>query len=154
MKYYYDYKSPVGELTIIGNEEHLLEVTFKKDTPYQKKITPVIKETIKQLDEYFNGTRKTFNIPYQITGTPFRLLVWSKLTSIPYGKTINYQELACMVDNPKASRAVGNANKANPLLIIIPCHRVIKKDNTIGGYAGTKSNLKERLLRGEGYDLT
>ena len=89
-----------------------------------------------ELDEYFLGTRKTFSVPVMLEGTVFRERVWAELAKIPYGVTISYGELARRVGNNKASRAVGSANGCNPISIIIPCHRVIASDNTLGGYGG------------------
>ena len=98
----------------------------------------------RQLREYFAGKRAEFDLPLAPTGTAFQLSVWRQLQEIPYGETISYGELARRVGNPKASRAVGSANGANPLPIVIPCHRVIAGDGTLGGFGGglpTKQTL-------------
>jgi len=154
--YSYTKKFPlVGKLTLIGDEDYLYGITWNHDQDYEVKLTKVLEQTIKELEEYFSGNRTKFSVPYKVnTGTEFQKEVWHQLNQIPYGTAINYQELAKRVGKPKASRAVGNANRANPIAIIIPCHRVIRKDKTLGGYAGTKTDLKENLLKGEGYDLT
>ena len=93
-------------------------------------------DVIRQLDEYFAGTRRDFDIPLHPTGTPFQLKVWEQLRAIPYGETISYGALARRVANPNASRAVGLANGRNPIAIIVPCHRVIGADGSLTGYGG------------------
>ena len=101
-------------------------------------------ETIRQLCEYFAVKRTDFDLPLAPEGTTFQRAVWRQLQEIPYGETISYGELARRVGNPKASRAVGSANGANPLPIVIPCHRVIAGDGTLGGFGGglpTKQTL-------------
>ena len=144
----------VGELTLIADDHYLYKITFGQDQTYESKKNQVIALAIRELDDYFSGNLKTFTVPYRLFGTSFQKAAWNQLKLIPYGRAINYQELATKIGRPGASRAVGNANRANPLPIIIPCHRVIRKNNTLGGYAGTKTDIKQRLLRGEGYDFT
>ncbi|MDR3020476.1 MAG: methylated-DNA--[protein]-cysteine S-methyltransferase [Treponema sp.] len=119
--------------------------TVKKQDGYNNKETPLIKETAKQLDEYFSKKRKNFDIPLLLRGTKFQMKVWNTLKEIPYGETRSYKELAEMTGNPKASRAVGMANNRNPLPIIIPCHRIIGSDGSLTGYAGGLE-LKQKLL--------
>ena len=132
-EYYY---SPVGILEIKASNKALISVNLKKDyKAFTSSNNPVIKETIKQLSEYFEGKRRTFDIPLSPEGTEFQKKVWKELLCIPYGKTISYANLAEAVGNPKASRAVGSANGKNPIPIIIPCHRVIASDKGLGGYA-------------------
>jgi methylated-DNA-[protein]-cysteine S-methyltransferase len=96
----------------------------------------VIDETVKQLDEYFVGRRLSFTVPMALAGTPFQLSVWQQLKSIHFGETITYKNLAEIVGNPKAIRAVANASGANALSILIPCHRVIGSNGQLTGYAG------------------
>ncbi|RAS81583.1 methylated-DNA--[protein]-cysteine S-methyltransferase [Priestia endophytica] len=104
-----------------------------------------------QLEEYFKGERQTFNLPLCIEkGTLFQREVWNALSKIPYGSVWSYSDIAAEVQCPKAVRAVGGANRANPLPIIIPCHRVIGKDASLTGYAGNKIHQKELLLIVEG----
>jgi methylated-DNA-[protein]-cysteine S-methyltransferase len=112
---------------------------------YEKRETPLIKKAAEQLGEYFEGGRKSFNLPLSLHGTDFQIKVWNALQNIPYGKTLSYGELAAITGNPKASRAVGMANNRNPIPIIIPCHRVIGKDGSLTGYAGGLE-LKRQLL--------
>ncbi|MDR2964184.1 MAG: methylated-DNA--[protein]-cysteine S-methyltransferase [Treponema sp.] len=116
---------------------------FVKNTAANE--TPLIKKTVQQLDEYFSKKRKTFNLPLSLNGTEFQLKVWNTLQKIPYGETCSYGELAKMIGNPKASRAVGMANNKNPVVIIIPCHRVIGADGSLTGYAGGL-DIKKILL--------
>ena len=99
----------------------------------------------KQLDEYFLGKRTIFNIKINPKGTDFQKLVWSELQNIPYGETKSYSEIATVAGNKNAQRAVGNACNKNPIMIIIPCHRVVSKSNNIGGYAYGRS-IKQKLL--------
>ena len=105
-----------------------------------------------QLDEYFAGTRRTFDLRLAPRGTAFQLRVWNALRAIPYGSVCNYGDLARAIGQPGASRAVGQANGRNPLPIVIPCHRVIASDGSIGGYSGGLA-IKHRLLALEGVEL-
>ncbi len=107
--------------------------------------TPLLAEGKRQLAEYFAGTRKTFDLPLRPEGTAFRQKTWQVLTDIPYGATITYGQLAVGVGNPKAVRAVGQANHHNPLPILIPCHRVVGADGSLTGYGGGVE-LKKLLL--------
>jgi methylated-DNA-[protein]-cysteine S-methyltransferase len=102
------------------------------------------------MKEYFSGYRTKFELPLEQVGTKFQLDVWNQLSEIPFGVTKSYQEIAEAIGRPKAVRAVGQANKANKLPIIIPCHRVIGKNQTLTGYAGTRTEIKDLLLRLEG----
>lgn len=95
---------------------------------------PLLLEACRQLDEYFSRQRKTFQLPTKQTGTPFQQQVWQVLESIPYGQTRSYQDIARAIGNPKAMRAVGQANNRNKILILVPCHRVIQKDGQLGGF--------------------
>jgi methylated-DNA-[protein]-cysteine S-methyltransferase len=105
-----------------------------------------------QLDEYFAGTRRTFDLPIAPRGTAFQLRVWNALRAIPYGSVCNYGDIARAIGQPGASRAVGQANGRNPLPIVVPCHRVIASDGSIGGYSGGLA-IKHRLLALEGVEL-
>ncbi len=111
--------------------------------------TPLLAEGKRQLLEYFAGERREFDLPLSPRGTPFREGVWKALLDIPYGKTGTYRELAAAIGNPKAVRAVGQANHFNPIPIIIPCHRVIGADGSLTGYGGG-TELKRQLLELEG----
>lgn len=143
MRYCY-WDSPVGPLLLAGDDTALRVIGFPKDGKPQKPeagwvestARGVLAEAVKQLREYFVGQRTEFDLPLVPEGTPFQRSVWKCLSEIPYGETISYAELAKRVGNPKAARAVGSANGKNPLPIVIPCHRVIAADGTLGGFGG------------------
>jgi len=146
------YKSPVGILEIKADEWAITEVYILKNEPVemQTSANPVIVETCKQFDEYFAGKRKVFDLPFSPKGgTLFQQTVWKQLQEIQYGQTISYAQLAQAINNPKACRAVGSANGKNPISIIIPCHRVIAADGSLGGYASGLV-IKKQLLDLEG----
>ncbi|MGL4520400.1 MAG: methylated-DNA--[protein]-cysteine S-methyltransferase [Phocaeicola sp.] len=107
--------------------------------------TPLTDLAAAQLAEYLSGARIEFDFPYRSVGTPFQQKVWMELTQIPYGQTRSYQEIAAAIGMPKACRAVGSANRKNPLLIVVPCHRVIAASGKLSGYAAGVE-LKEQLL--------
>jgi methylated-DNA-[protein]-cysteine S-methyltransferase len=133
--------SLIGDLYLVASEKGLKGVYWQKQ-PYQfhdyknEKINYILSQTEKQLSEYFSGHRREFNIDLDMVGTPFQKKVWNQLLKIPYGTTFSYLEISKQIDNEKAFRAVGNANGKNPFSIIIPCHRVIASDGSLGGYAG------------------
>ena len=142
----------VGKILLYGDKIELHGLEFYKNSPIDKNWMEderVFQNVIIQLEKYFNKELKSFDIPLRLSGTPFQKKVYSQLLQIPYGSTISYQELAKRVDNKKASRAVGNANGKNPIAIIIPCHRVISKDGSIGGFS-SKIDIKRKLLELEG----
>lgn len=107
--------------------------------------TPLLQEAKKQLEEYFAGKRKEFDLPISSHGTEFQKKVWNALRQIPYGETRSYREIAVQIGNPKACRAIGGANNKNPIMIIVPCHRVIGADGSLVGFGGGLS-AKEYLL--------
>ena len=124
-------------------DKELLNATkLRPDDPY-------LFESFKQLQEYFTGTRKKFDVPVDIEGTDFQLKVWNEVKKIPYGKTKSYKYIAEKLGDLKSIRAVGKANGQNPIPIIIPCHRVIGANGTLTGYAGGL-DIKEKLLELEG----
>lgn len=150
MKYGYIMESVIGPLLIVESEKGICEIAFTNDArQIPCKLTSGIKEAIKQLQEYFQGTRQVFDLPLDIQGTPFQIQTWKALQTIPYGTTWSYKQLALAVHNEKASRAVGNANNKNKIAIVIPCHRVIGSNGSLVGYAGGLS-IKEQLLQIEG----
>jgi O-6-methylguanine DNA methyltransferase len=102
-------------------------------------------EAARQLDEYFSGRRREFDLPLDLAGTEFQQRVWKSVSGIPYGQTRSYAQIATSIGSPKAVRAVGAANGANPVVIIVPCHRVIASGGGLGGYGGGLE-LKRRLL--------
>ena len=139
------YKSPIGSLEIICNNNNLVSLKLVDCCGKTTVETNIIKDIKKQLDEYFSGKRKVFDIKINPTGTDFQKLVWKELQKIPYGKTKSYSEIAAVAGNKNAQRAVGNACNKNPIMIIIPCHRVVSKNNNLGGYA-YGSEIKQKLL--------
>jgi len=122
---------------------------YLKENPQIKVDKVLCKEVKEQLHQYFRGERKQFEIKLSVQGTPFRQRVWDSLQAIPYGETISYSQLAYNIENPKAIRAVGGANRANKIPIIIPCHRVIGKNGAMVGFAGDKIDTKIKLLQHE-----
>ena len=128
------YLSTVGWIQLCADEQTLLSCTFVEGKGIENRNN-IINETMKQLKEYFNGTRMTFDVPLKLLGTEFQIKVWKALIKIPYGKTCSYADIASAIGNSKACRAVGNANNKNKFAIIIPCHRVIGKNKKMVGYA-------------------
>lgn len=145
------FHSPIGPLTIYENEGFIVRVDFSENKTTSK--SPLILECKKQLDEYFQKKRKEFDLPLKPQGTKFQTDVWNALCSIPYGECVSYKDVATMINNPKAVRAVGGANNKNPIAIIIPCHRVIGSDGKLVGYGGG-IDIKINLLELEGYDCS
>ncbi|WP_195945988.1 methylated-DNA--[protein]-cysteine S-methyltransferase [Paraclostridium bifermentans] len=146
--YYGYYKSPIGNLRIVVDESSLVVLDFNEDEKKQSDEHRYINEVKKQLNEYFKGTRKLFDLNIKINGTDFQNKVWNELTKIPYGETISYKELATRIGNDKACRAVGNANNKNKISIVIPCHRVVGSNKKLVGYAGGLEK-KEWLINHE-----
>ena len=132
-------------LYLVATETHLINIQFTQPQKALLQTTELLSVATIQLDEYFQGKRTTFSLPFKLTGTPFQLAVWKELQNIPYGQTTSYKEIAQKINKPKACRAVGMANNKNPLPIIIPCHRVIGSNGKLIGYAGGLK-LKNYLL--------
>lgn len=128
--------SPLGPLGIAEEDGFITRVSFGAGESFPQEETPLLRRAAQELDEYFAGRRKMFDLPLRPSGTPFRLKVWRALCRIPYGQTCSYAELARLAGNPKACRAVGGANHHNPVPVIIPCHRVIGADGGLTGYGG------------------
>lgn len=148
-------KSPLGGLFAVSNSKQLTALVFEsgwKDFIAAEKIEllkmkdSVLKETEKQLHEYFTGHRTEFDLPLEFIGTDFQKHVWRSLLSIPFGTTISYSEQAKRIKKPEAVRAVGGANGKNKICIIVPCHRVVGKNGSLTGFAGG-IQAKEKLLR-------
>lgn len=135
-----DYASPLGIIEIKGNEEGIFSVLFVERQQvefYQQADTfAILINCFTQLDEYFKGERLEFSVPFIIEGTAFQQSVWQALTTVPYGKTASYKEIAILVGNEKAVRAVGTTNSKNLISIIVPCHRIIGANGKLTGYAG------------------
>ncbi|MEK4630405.1 MAG: methylated-DNA--[protein]-cysteine S-methyltransferase [Solibacillus sp.] len=138
--YTLDYVSPLGIIEIKGTEEGIFSVLFAKREQelYTKQAnTPnVVLQCFEQLNEYFLGERLVFTVPFILEGTVFQKTVWQALTTVPYGKTASYKEIASFVGNEKAVRAVGTTNGKNLISIIVPCHRIIGANGKLTGYAG------------------
>ena len=142
------YKSPIGILEIICENGKLVSLKLVDYCEKSNVETNFIKDIKKQLDEYFLGKRTIFNIKINPAGTDFQQLVWKELQNIPYGETKSYSEIAAAAGNKNAQRAVGNACNKNPIMIIIPCHRVISKNGKLGGFVYGNS-IKYKLLEVE-----
>jgi methylated-DNA-[protein]-cysteine S-methyltransferase len=142
------WRSPIGRLIIAEDGRGISDVFFtvgEHTVNSERELTPLLRRAINELDEYFKGRRREFELPLSLDGTAFQQAVWQALTEIPYGQTRSYGEIAAAIGNPRACRAVGMANNRNPVAIIIPCHRVIGSDGSPVGYAGG-TDIKERLL--------
>ena len=163
--FYAFYESPLGQILLTATGTALTGLHFVGEKYYPsiasewQRDTNVIaiKSAITQLDEYFSGKRKSFDLPLEPEGTEFQRQVWNALTKLRFGETATYAQLAQRIGNPKAVRAVGAANGRNPISIVIPCHRVVGADGSLTGYAGGLAR-KEALLRmesaGQTFQLT
>ena len=143
--------SPVGIWRMNADDVHVLSVELHKTKTFpQDDANELSSEAVKQLSEYFNNERQSFDLPLDMSSySPFYQAVWQQVASVPFGKTKSYSDIAIALENPGAVRAVGLANGKNPFPIIIPCHRIIGKNNSLTGYAyGT--DVKEWLLVHEG----
>lgn len=130
------YQSPLGLLQIDCSADYLTALTFVEEATIAASENNITELVQQQLEDYFSGSRKTFEIPFKQQGTPFQSKVWDLLYNIPYGKTVSYMDLAKQYGDVKAIRAVASANGRNNLAIVIPCHRVIGSNATLTGYAG------------------
>jgi len=148
---YSEMRSPAGQLLLAADDAGLRRIIFMngrdraQPSPDWALDRSAFAETICQLKAYFSGELEAFDLPLAPEGTTFQLHVWQQLCEIPFGETISYGELARRIGNPNASRAVGLANGANPIPIIIPCHRVIGSNGKLIGYGGGLA-IKEKLL--------
>lgn len=155
------YESPIGWLEIAEDGKGICRIAFLKEdsleneeekrSRYQEeelraeRRTPLLEEAVRQLQEYFAGQRRAFDLPLSFYGTDFQKKVWSALLDIPYGETRSYGQIARAIGNPKACRAVGMANHINEIVIVVPCHRVIGSDGSLTGYGGGL-DVKRKLL--------
>lgn len=155
MKYYYCYETEVGKMLFMEEDGYIIKITLINEITKDKKIgndvvvekeTKLIELAYRQMQEYFNKKRKEFNFPIKLTGTEFQKRVWMELCNITYGQTRTYGEIAKLIGNSKAFRAVGMANHNNPIVIVVPCHRVIGSNNKLVGYA-EGLDIKEKLLK-------
>lgn len=149
VKHIFFYETNIGKLGIVDNGNAITQVYFANEIDIESVQvieTQLLKEAAKQLEEYFKGKRKDFNLPLEPNGTEFQKRVWEVLQTIPYGDTWSYKQVAEKIGNPRASRAVGMANNKNPIAIFIPCHRVVGANGKLVGYAGGLE-IKEYLLK-------
>lgn len=149
--YYFEIGTPIGALLMVGGESTLAAIHFQSATS-PKTVPPDWTASaqpfviiVRQLNEYFAGQRRHFDVSLEPTGTPFQRAVWQELSRIPYGATASYGEIAHRIGRPLASRAVGRANGANPWPIVVPCHRVIGGNHSLVGFGGGL-DIKRRLL--------
>lgn len=142
----------VGPIYLVASNKGLHGVLWRAPkivvitNQHTGRVLEILDETEKQISEYLVGKRTEFDLPLDVQGTEFQKRVWLELSKIPYGKTFSYSDIAKKIKNDKAVRAVGTANGRNPISLIVPCHRVIAADGTLGGYAGG-IDVKEKLLR-------
>jgi methylated-DNA-[protein]-cysteine S-methyltransferase len=146
--------SPVGKLRLVASEKGLVAIDVRNNakqevTAKNPSAQAVLIQTKKQLEQYFAGKRKSFDIALDLVGTEFQVQAWRALCRIPFGKTISYGQQAANIKKPKAFRAVGSANGKNPIPIIVPCHRVVASDGSLGGYS-LGLRMKKQLLALEG----
>lgn len=158
------YESPCGILLLGSYEDKLCLCDWQKEkhhdyvsrrlkrflqTDFEEGTSEVIEKAVRQLDDFFAGKRKEFDVPLLFVGTDFQKTVWNELLKIPFGTTVSYGEMARRIGMPKAVRAVANANGANAISILAPCHRVIGSDHSLTGYGGGL-DVKRTLLELEG----
>ena len=146
------YICPVGKLVICEEDSCIIGLHPDENAADTAPCSQLLTEARRQLDEYFSGRRTVFELPLSPKGTAFQHRVWNELKNVPYGKTACYQDIAASIGNIKASRAVGQAVNKNPIMIIIPCHRIISKDGNIGGFAYDIS-VKRYLLELEHHNI-
>ena len=146
--------SPVGKITLVASSKGLVAIDVRNNakqfvTTKDASAQAILLKTKKQLEQYFAGKRTSFDVALDLVGTEFQVRAWRALCRIPFGTTISYGQQASNIKNPKAFRAVGSANGKNPIPIIVPCHRVVASDGSLGGYSlGLK--MKKQLLALEG----
>ncbi len=146
--------TPIGVLTLVASDAGLTHVLFDgqetADVGIQRPVptavdNPILAAAASELDEYFTGARRDFDLPLDLRGTEFQIEAWTALASIPYGETVSYARQAETIGRPGAFRAVGSANGRNPIPIILPCHRVIGSDGSLTGFGGGL-DVKKHLL--------
>jgi methylated-DNA-[protein]-cysteine S-methyltransferase len=157
MLFYKNIETPIGMIYLFCEEQYLVRIDFDEDylaanreAVVMEPEHPLCQSAEKQLMEYFQGVRSEFTVPMKVKGTDFQMQVWDALNGIEYGQVKSYQDIAVQINKPLAVRAIGQANRRNPIPIIIPCHRVIGKNKGLVGYAGDKVGIKEQLLKLEG----
>lgn len=162
--YHKSIETPLGSMDALADIQGIHYLGFKKEKntfPLLKKFSgynvlektnSILDKLETELDLYFSKKLKVFTLPITLSGTHFQKLVWQALSQVPYGKTVSYEDEALMIGNPKSFRAVANTNGLNPVSILIPCHRVIRKNKSLGGYA-SGIERKKALLKIEGINL-
>ena len=146
-KYYISIESPLGRMVLVSNDTNLKVVSFSDEHIEESEILPeIMQKTIRQLGEYFEGTRFDFDLDLDPDGTEFQKAVWQLLLRVPFGATKSYRDLAVESGSFLNTRAVGTANGKNPIAIIVPCHRIIGSDGKMVGYAGGLERKKWLLL--------
>ncbi|ECR4263923.1 methylated-DNA--[protein]-cysteine S-methyltransferase [Listeria monocytogenes] len=143
--------SPVGDLFITIDEKWIRNISYDEPKNWELLEGTIIEKELFQaltiqLDDYFEGKREHFDLPVLLKGTDFQQKVWQALNEIPYGVVVSYKDIAISAGSPKAVQAVGQANRANPIPIIIPCHRCVKSNGELGGYNGADVDKKQYLL--------
>ncbi|EAE1292153.1 TPA: methylated-DNA--[protein]-cysteine S-methyltransferase [Listeria monocytogenes] len=143
--------SPVGDLFITIDEKWIRNISYDEPKNWELLEGNIIEKELfqaltTQLDDYFEGKREHFDLPVILKGTDFQQKVWQALSEIPYGVVVSYKDIAISAGSPKAVQAVGQANRANPIPIIIPCHRCVKSNGELGGYNGADVDKKQYLL--------
>ena len=152
-------KTPIGILEVRTNKKGVYQVRLTPDMDAWKQETPpekrsiIMNQVLKELQEYFAGNRRCFTVPLDLDMPPFHKRALLEVSKVPFGKTSSYQEIARRAGNAKAARAAGTANANNPIAVIIPCHRIISSDGTLGGYGGGLDK-KMILLEHEGVNIT
>lgn len=151
MTYSMQLETPVGPLTVTASEKAVTAICFGTQVPEGSipctgaEATPLLRKAAEEIGDYFAGSRRRFTLPLAPEGTPFQQKVWEALRTIPYGETRTYKQIAIQIGHNQSFRAVGMANNRNPIVIVVPCHRVIGYDGKLTGYAGGL-DIKERLL--------
>ncbi|EAK9420981.1 methylated-DNA--[protein]-cysteine S-methyltransferase [Listeria monocytogenes] len=143
--------SPVGDLFITIDEKWIRNISYDEPKNWELLEGIIMEKELfqaltTQLDDYFEGKREHFDLPVLLKGTDFQQKVWQALSEIPYGGVVSYKDIAISAGSPKAVQAVGQANRANPIPIIIPCHRCVKSNGELGGYNGADVDKKQYLL--------
>lgn len=155
MIYYWRYETPIGDLMAAEEDGAVIRLCMareggsfpeeKGEGAAQEKETKVLKQVYQELTEYFQGRRRVFHTPVRLFGSSFQMEVWEALQRIPYGETRSYGQLAASIGKPRACRAVGGANHKNPVMILVPCHRVIGANGSLTGFGGGL-DIKQQLL--------
>ena len=151
MTYSMQLETPIGPLTVTATKKAVTAIRFGTEVPEgsarctSAEATPLLRKAAEEIGEYFAGSRRKFTLPLAPDGSPFQPKVWEALRTIPYGETRTYKQIAIQIGHNQSFRAVGMANNRNPIVIVVPCHRVIGYDGKLTGYAGGL-DVKEQLL--------